>query len=171
MTTRFAAVDFLTFSYRISGKVGLTSAGVMGLLANPTSSFIDVHEANMSYIHAPNKLASQSAVMGITKAKVSAICLSRRDEIGPVAVFRGSYVKLNPYPIRITTPVFQIEGTLEWSGRFNFSTLMAEDIFPFIPMFDAVLQAILFPAFRIESPALLFNRNYVETLSLLRETL
>lgn len=171
MTTRSISVDFLTSSFRISGKLGVTSAGVMGILTNTATSFIDVHEAHMSYVHAPSKLASQSTVLGVSKQKVAVICLGRREDVGPQAVFRGSYVRVFPYEVRVTTPVFQIEGTIEWSGRFTFTSIMAEDVYSFIPLFETVVQAIQFPSLRFESPAILFNRNYLETISLGSETI
>jgi hypothetical protein len=73
------------------------------------------------------------------------------------------------YAIRVTTQVYELEGTLEWSGRFDFATIMVEGIRDFVPLYDATLTAIMIPQLRIESPAILFNRGQVDLLALLSD--
>ena len=43
---------------------------------------------------------------------------------------------------------------------------MAEGTREFIPIFDAVLTAVLIPNLRVESPGMLFNRTQVDLLAL-----
>jgi hypothetical protein len=43
---------------------------------------------------------------------------------------------------------------------------MAEGAREFIPIFDAVLTAILIPTLRVESPGMLFNRTRSDLLAL-----
>ncbi|MDP2974600.1 MAG: hypothetical protein Q8N45_00150, partial [Anaerolineales bacterium] len=85
--------------------------------------------------------------------------LARREEAGPQALARGGYQNLIKYPIRVTTQVYELEGTLEWAGRFDFSTVIMEGTRDFVPLYDTTLTAILIPGLRIESPAVLFNRK------------
>ena len=87
--------------------------------------------------------------------------------MGPQALARGGYQNLVKYPIRVTTPVYELEGTLEWAGRFEFSTVMVEGTRDFVPLYDTTLTAILIPSLRVESPAVLFNRRQVDILALL----
>ena len=75
------------------------------------------------------------------------------------ALARGGYQNLIKYPIRVTTQVYELEGTLEWVGRFDFSTVIMEGTRDFVPLYDTTLTAILIPGLRIESPAVLFNRK------------
>ncbi|MDO9128745.1 MAG: hypothetical protein Q7U34_02655 [Anaerolineales bacterium] len=77
----------------------------------------------------------------------------------PKALARGGYQNLIKYPIRVTTQVYELEGTLEWAGRFDFSTVIMEGTRDFVPLYDTTLTAILIPGLRIESPAVLFNRK------------
>ncbi len=62
-----------------------------------------------------------------------------------------------------------MEGTLEWPGRFEFATVMLQGTRDFIPLYHATVTAILIPQFRIQSPAILFNRKYVDLLALVTE--
>jgi hypothetical protein len=89
--------------------------------------------------------------------------------MGPQALARGGYRNLVEYSIRITTQVYELEGTLEWGGRFNFTAIMMEGVRDFVPLYNATLTAILIPQLRIESPAILFNRTQVDMLGLVSE--
>ncbi|MBE3038004.1 MAG: hypothetical protein IMZ62_04225 [Chloroflexi bacterium] len=72
--------------------------------------------------------------------------------MGPQALARGGYQKLAEYTLRVTSQVYELEGTLEWTGRFDFATTMVEGIGDFVPLYNATLNAILIPQLRIESP-------------------
>ena len=85
--------------------------------------------------------------------------------MGPQALARGGYKNLVKYTIRVTSQVYELEGTLEWAGRFDFTTVMVEGIRDFVPLYKATLTAILIPQLRIESPAILFNRRQVDLLA------
>jgi hypothetical protein len=100
------------------------------------------------------------------KQQVFAVALARREDLGPQGVVRGGFAKVTEYPVRITAQVYEIEGKIEYPGRFDFSALMAEGSRDFIPIFDAVLTAILIPTLRVESPGMLFNRKQVDLLAL-----
>jgi hypothetical protein len=89
--------------------------------------------------------------------------------VGPHALARGGYHNLIEYSIRLTTQVYELEGKLEWAGRFDFATIMVEGVRDFVPLYDATLTAILIPQFRIESPAILFNRRQVDLLGMISE--
>ncbi len=90
----------------------------------------------------------------------------RREDLGPQALTRGGYVRITEFPLRITTPVYELDGTLEWAGRFDFTAIMMEGTRDFIPMYNTIITAILLPALRVESPAVLFNRKQVDILAL-----
>lgn len=62
--------------------------------------------------------------------------------------------------LRITTPVYELQGTLEWAGRFEFSTIMVEGSRDFVPIYNATLTAILIPALKAESQVDLLALNH-----------
>jgi hypothetical protein len=169
VTHRMLAADFLTLSYRIVGKMMAPNTGVVGMMNDSTTSFMEVLEAKLARVHMPTKLVGEYNVIDLVKRNVFAVCLTRREDVGPQALARGGYQNLVNYSIRITTQVYELEGTLEWAGRFDFATVMVGGIRDFVPLYNATLTSILIPQFRIESPAILFNRKYVDLLALLTE--
>ncbi len=165
-THRFLPADILTSSYRVVGKVMVSTNGVMGLMNDPTHSYMEVHDARLARIHMPTKLVDHFEIIRLFKQQVFIIALARREDLGPQAVVRGGFASVTDYPVRITTQVYEIDGKLELPGRFDFSALMAEGSRDFVPIFDAVLNAILIPNLRVESPGMLFNRKQVDLLGL-----
>jgi hypothetical protein len=164
-TQRLIAADFLTPSYRIVGKMMVPHSGVTGLMNDPTTSFMEVLDAKLARIHMPTKLVGEYQVVDLVKTNVFAVCLARREDVGPQALARGGYQNLVKFKLRVTTQVYELEGTLEWAGRFDFATVMVEGIRDFVPLYDVTLTAILIPQLRIETPALLFNRRQVDLLA------
>jgi hypothetical protein len=164
-THRLLSADFLTLSYRVVGKMLVPNTGVVGMLNDTTSSFMEVMEAKLARIHMPTKLVGEYEVIDLVKTNVFAVCLTRREDVGPQALARGGWQNMTKYNIRVTTQVYELEGTLEWTGRFDFSTVMVEGTRDFIPLYNATLTAILIPQLRIESPVILFNRQQVDLLA------
>jgi hypothetical protein len=166
-THRFLPVDILTSSYRVVGKVMVTSNGVMGMMNDPTHSYMEVHDARLARIHMPTKLVDHFELVRMFKRQIFAVALARREDLGPQMVVRGGFGSVSEYPVRLTTQVYEIDGKLEVSGgRFDFSALMSEGSRDFVPIFEASLAAILIPNLRVESPGMLFNRTQVDLLAL-----
>ena len=165
-THRFLPADILTSSFRVVGKVTVSTNGVMGLMNDPTHSYMEVLDARLARIHMPTKLVDHYEVIRLFKRQIFAIALARREDLGPQAVVRGGFGNVTEYPVRLTTQVYEIEGKVEYPGRFDFSALMAEGTRDFVPIFDATLTAVLIPTLRVESPGMLFNRTQVDILAL-----
>jgi hypothetical protein len=169
ITHRMVTADFLTPSYRVVGQILVPNTGVTGLMNDTTNSFMEVLEAKLARLHMPTKLVGEYSMVDLVKPNVFAVCLTRREDVGPQALARGGFQKINKFGVRVTTPVYELEGTLEWAGRFDFATIMVEGIRDFVPLYDVTLTAILIPQLKIESPALLFNRRHVDLLGLITE--
>jgi hypothetical protein len=166
ITQRAISADFYTTSYRIVGKVMVPNTGLMGLINDPTSSTMEVVDAHLARVPMPSKLVDHYEVVRLVKAQVFAVALSRREDMGPQALARGGYVRMNEYPVRIATPIYELLGTLEWAGRFDFSAILTEGSRDFVPLYAARLTAVLIPALKVDSPALLFNRRQMDLLAL-----
>lgn len=169
VTHRLIAVDFLTPSYRVVGRIMVPNTGMTGFMNDSTHSFMEVLEAKLARLHMPTKLVGEYNMVDVVKPNVFAVCLTRREDVGPQGLARGGYKKMTEYPVRVSTPVYELEGTLEWTGRFEFATIMVEGTRDFVPLYNATLKAILIPQLRIESPAILFNRRHVDLLALASE--
>jgi hypothetical protein len=168
-TQRLLSADFLTLSYRVVGKILVPNSGVMGMLNDTTTSFMEVSDAKLARIHMPTKLVGEYDVIDVVKSNLFAVCMTRREDIGPQALARGGYQNLVKYSLRVITQVYELEGTFEWAGRFDFATVMVEGTREFVPLYNATLTATLIPQLRIESPAILFNRRHVDLLAQITE--
>jgi hypothetical protein len=169
-THRFVSVDILTPSYRVVGKVMVTSTGVTGLLNDVTKSYMEVQDARLARIHMPTKLVTHYDMIRMVKSHLFVVCAARREDLGPTALVRGGYAQIIEYKIWLTTQVFELEGTLEWPGRFDFTAIMSDGTRDFVPIFGAQLTAILIPSLRVESEGMLFNRRQVDMLGLASQT-
>lgn len=113
-------------------------------------------------------MADQSTYIRVVKRHVVAVCLIHKEDVGPPSSARG-LAPPSRYLVHITTPTHEMEGNLEWTGRFDFTAIMAEGTCDFIPLYEAKLRANHFPDIWIGSPAILFNRAYLDTLIRLDE--
>jgi hypothetical protein len=163
---RLVSADFFTPSYRIVGKIVVPSNGLMGLLNDVNNSFAEILDARLARLHMPTKLVDRYEMIKVVKARLFAVCLARREDLGPQSVTRGGYSRISEYLVRVATPIYDLAGMMEWSGRFDFSAIMVEGTRDFIPMYDALLTAILIPALKVDSPAILFNRKHIDLLGL-----
>lgn len=168
-TYRFLPADVLTSGYRVVGKIMVSSTGAMGMLNDATRSALEVHDARLARLHMPTKLVDHFELTRMMKAHVYAVCLARREDLGPQALVRGGYSNVVEYAVRLTTQMFEIEGVMELPGRLDFTSLMTEGTRDFIPMFNATLTAILIPNLRIESGGMLINRRQVDLIALLNQ--
>jgi len=168
-TYRYIPVDIYTSGYRVVGKVMVTNSGVIGVMNDSTNSTLEVHDARLAKVHMPTKLVDQFDLVRMVKKRVVAICLSRVEDLGPKSLTRGGFGSTAQYPVRITTQVFEVEGTLEVTGRFDFQGLMYEGTREFIAAYDATLTAVLIPNVRVESPAILINRHHADIVALISQ--
>jgi hypothetical protein len=168
--TRLIPVEFLTLSHHILGQVRVTNTGMMGVLSDRTSSFMEVSEANLARVQTSDNIINYSPTMWVAKSRVVAVCLSKKDYVGPASIQRGGYQSIFQYGITLTTTVYELQGVLEWPGRFDFTSLMAEGTSDFIIIYSAVLVSTLFPTLHIERPAILFHRSFLDTLVVSRKS-
>jgi len=166
-THRFVLSDILTSGYRVAGKIAVTTHGAMGFLNDPTHSTLDIHDARMARLHMPTKLVDHFELVRTTKSKIHAVCLPRREDLGPQAIVRGGYVNVVEYQLRLTTSVFEVEGTMELPGRFDFAGLVSDGKSDFLAIFNATVTAILIPSLRVQSAGILVNRKMIDLIALL----
>ncbi len=165
-TQRLVSIDLLTSSFRVVGKVVVSSTGLTGQLNDPNTSFLEIIDARLARTHMPTKLAYRFDVLRLAKPQVFAIFVQRQLDLGPRKMVQGGFQQMNAYKVHLATATYELNGTLEVPGRFNFAALMVEGKRDFIPLYDASLRASLIPSMRIESEAMLFNRTHVDWLGM-----
>ncbi len=166
---RVVMANVLTSSYRIVGKIDVGTSGLVGMLTNPHSAFVELYEASMARIHEPRKLADRMPVVRLVKRGIVIVGLGRREDVGPQSIARGGFGRLSEYAIRALTSTYEIEGVLEYSGRFDLAGILVDGMGEFLPLYNAKVRAIQFPELEMESPALIFNRRKVDAITQVKE--
>jgi hypothetical protein len=161
--------DVYTSGYRVVGKVMVSTNGIMGVLNDITKSHVELHDARMARIHMPTKLVDHFEIVRLVKSQIFVLCAARREDLGPSQLQRGGYSSVSAMPVRLTTQSYEVEGKIEVAGRFDFSMMIADKARNFIPVYEAVMNAILIPNLRAESPGMLVNREKVDILALLNQ--
>ena len=166
---RSIVANFFTPAYRIVGKVEVGNVGLLRMLRDPSTAFLQITDASMARLHEPKKLADRFDAIQLVKYGLVLIALSHREDVGVESLARGAkgYDRTNMYPIRAITADFEMEGTLEWLGRFELAALLAGGKGDFYPLYNATMRAIQVPELEVETPALIFNRRKLDVVSLL----
>ncbi len=161
---RLIPAEILTTSHYIFGQIKVLHSGLVGMLTDMTTSYIEVNDASLAAAHKPASVVNYTSQLYMVRSEIAAVCLNKREYLGLQGVLKSGYQRLIPYPVQISTRTFDVTGTLEWSGRFEFPALIAEGTSNFLILYDAMLTAPLYPELKIESPIIVLNRAFLETL-------
>ena len=170
INNRLIPAEILTSSHYIFGQIKVIQSGLVGMLTDTTSSFLEINDASIAPIQKPSSVMNYATQLYLVRSEIAAVCLSKRDYMGLQGVMKGGFQRLFPYPVQISTRTYDISGTLEWSGRFEFSALLTEGTSNFIIIYDATLTAPLYPDVKIETPVILVNRGFLESLIVTRKS-
>lgn len=164
IANRLIPAEILTSSHYIFGQIKVIQSGLVGMLTDTTNSFLEVNEASIAPIYKPSSVMNYASQLYMVRSEISAVCLNKRDYMGLQGVMKSGYQRLIPYPVQISTRTYDLTGTIEWSGRFEFSALISEGTSSFFMVYDGMITAPLYPELRIEAPVIILNRNYLESL-------
>lgn len=167
MPAKLISAEIYTTSHRILGRLNPGASGLFSFLNIPTTSYIEIEGAHLSRLHQPGRLAGRYPMLYLVKNEIVAALLSSRMELGPSGMARGGYTTTVPHGVHVALGGYELRGLIETAGKFNFGSVMFEGDRIFVPLYNAELIAILFPNVRAQSPALLFNREMVDTMALL----
>src|SRR4030042_3493411 len=162
ITHRLIPVEILTSSRYIVGQVKVIQSGLVGMLSDTTNSVLEINEASIAPVQKPSNVMNYTPQLYLVRAEVAAVCVSKREYMGLQGVMKGGFQRLFPYAVQISTRTYDITGTIEWSGRFEFSALITEGTSNFFIVYDATLIAPLYPELKIESPVSIVNRCFLE---------
>ena len=161
------SVEIYTASHRVLGRVDPGTTGLFSFFNLPTSSVIEVEGAHLNRLHQPGRLVSRYTEMWLVKRDIVAVVLSSRAELGPMSMTRGGFTTTVPHWIHLMLGGYELRGLFEAPGKFDAGTAFFQGDRSFIPLYSAELTAILFQNVATRSPALLFNRDMVDSMALL----
>jgi hypothetical protein len=162
---RLIPAEILTSSHYIFGQIKVIQSGLVGMLTDMTTSHIEISEASIAPIHKPSSVMNYAPLLYMVRSEIAAVSLRKREYMGLQGMLKSGYQRLIPYPVQISTRTYDITGTIEWSGRFEFSALITGGTSYFIIVYDATLTAPLYPEIKLEAPVMLLNRSFLETLT------
>jgi hypothetical protein len=163
---RLVPAEVLTSSHYIFGQIKVLQSGLVGMLTDITTSHLEINDASIAPIHKPTSVMNYTPQLYLVRSEVVAICLSKRDYMGLQGVMKAGYQRLFPYAVQISTRMYDITGTIEWSGRLEFYALIAEGTSNYFIVYDATLTSPLYPELKIETPVTIINRSFLESLIL-----
>jgi hypothetical protein len=158
--------DFLTPSYRIVGTTLVPPSGLIGTMNDINTSFVEIQNAQLARLHEPNYIVDRYQMLRLVKDHVVAVCAARRDDLGSGAMARSSLGQVIEYRVFISSRDYEFEGSLEWAGRFNIGSILAEAKKQFVPLFRVTINPVLFPDITINSPAVLINGSHYDLFAL-----
>lgn len=159
--------DFFTETHRISGRLEVGAAGLIGLLNDTNSALIEVQNAYVSRLLEPTKIVANSAVATLSKLNLTLVILARREDVGPSgsAQTGTGYTRLVSSPVLVTTPTFEVRGTVETLGKPDPATLLVAGPNKFMPLYRTMVIATLYPDPPYSGEAVLLNRTHVQALA------
>jgi hypothetical protein len=158
-------VDFLTPDYRVVGKVMVSSSGLLGLLTDPNRNFVEVKQAQIAYMHQPTQLVRQFENARVFKERLFVAFLERREDMGPQLLAHRGYTNFQRYPLHLAASGYEIDMFVEWTGRFDMSSMLAEGTRNFVPGYMATISSSAVDGWFIESPAVLVNFGRIELIA------
>ena len=161
---RLVPAELLTSSHYIFGQIKVSQSGLLGMLSDVTTSHLEINDASIAPVHKPSSVMNYTPQLFMVRSEVVAVCLGKRDYMGLQGIMKAGYQRLFPYSVQISTRMYDINGIIEWSGRFEFSALITEGTSNFFIVNEATLTAPLYPDLKIESPVAIINRNFLKSL-------
>ncbi len=162
MTVRPIPVDFLTQGYRIVGKILVSSSGLVGVINDPNSSYVELKDAQMASLENPGQLIRRFTTATLFKNLIVVACVTRREHLGGAPSTYTGYSTSENYRIYFSTCGYEIESTIEWKGRLEPAALLSESQREFLPAYDNTITSLSASRLCIESPAAMINRKMVD---------
>jgi hypothetical protein len=158
-----------TQNYRVNGMISVTAAGLVGVVNDPTDSYIELEDATLVRLHRPQEIVAQFTVWSMVKARIIALLCEKTADLGRITVARAGFTRQISYRIWASLLGFEMFGVLESPGKFDFSSQMFQGSRMFTPLFNATLIPVFFPQLVTRAPAILFNRTMVEGIGVISE--
>jgi hypothetical protein len=169
MPRDLVSTSVITEHYRVNGMVSVTAAGLIGLLSDPTDSYVEIENASLVRLHRPQEIVAQFGTWGMVKSRIIAVLCERSADLGRITIARAGFQRLLSYRIWASLHGFEMFGILESPGKFDFSAQMFQGNRQFTALFNATLIPVFFPQLVTRAPVILFNRQMVEGIGVISE--
>lgn len=162
--TRYIQADVFTASYRLSGKLGVGTTGIMGMFGESDISVVDLQDIYVSRIIEPGAILAHFGQAVLPKTAVQLIIALNRADLGPEKIVRGGLGGIVPYDAFIGTPDFEVRGTVEQAGKFDPKVLLAGAT-GLQPVFEANVTSTRKSDVKYAGVAVLVNRKSIDFMA------
>ncbi|HZD11816.1 MAG TPA: hypothetical protein VE553_10780 [Candidatus Binatia bacterium] len=156
-------LDLFTESYRVSGRTHVATSGLLSELNNPNSDFLELEEAYISRMHEPGKIVGSYAEVSFRKRSINFVVLQDRRDGTVLGTTHGRslFGRGRPIQVFLTTPSFEISGSVMHDGQTSPGTILVHTLGHFQPIFDAEACAALFPHVTYRGDLILVQKDCV----------
>ncbi|MDW8326450.1 MAG: hypothetical protein RMK99_07785 [Anaerolineales bacterium] len=165
-------VDFLTDTHRITCQVEPGPIGIVGTLNDTTSSLLLARNAYFSRLQQPTKIVANFEEIHLVKAHLALALLNRREDLGPQSYLRPSVGRILSAPVYLTTTMFEIRGTTEFTSRIDPDSLLIGGVglnaARYTMLYNVTVIVTAYPDLPpFSAGALVFNRDFVTGMGVL----
>lgn len=156
-------LELFTDAYRVSGRTEVATSGLLSELNNPNTDFLELEDAYISRIHEPGKIVDSYDEASFRKRNINFILLQDRRDGTTMGTAHGRslFARGRPIKVFLTTPSFEISGTVMHDGQTAPSTILVNTLGHFQPVFDAEACAALFPNVTYRGDLILVQKECV----------
>jgi len=161
LRTSWLVADFLTHSYRISGRVDVRRRKLADQLNDHTTAFLELEDAYVSNIEHPADITASHASSILRKDNITAVVVARQEDGLPREQTYGSYFGTYLCKVFVTIPSFEIEGHLRLSGKLDLRAALATGTDDFVPVLDGQVRSSVRPDITFTGGAILVNKDHI----------
>jgi hypothetical protein len=165
----WAAADFFTHSYRISGSVDVRRLPLADQLNDRTTSYLMLEDAYVSPIDRPGDITASYAMAALRKENITMAVLVSRDDGMSKKHSYGSYFGMSLKNVFLTVPQFEVRGLLQIVGKFDLHALLATGTDRFMPLLDGTTFASIKPEIQFDGGMILVNKDVVGVMCIMED--
>lgn len=169
IASNWLAADFLSHSYRISGRVNVRHRKLADQLNDHTTSFLLIENTYISNIEHPAEIATSHANAILNKNNITAVVVSHHEDGLPREHTYGSYFGAYVSHVFLTVPSFEIEGNLRLSSKLDLRTVLTTGTDAFITILDGQLRSSIRTDVTFTGGAVLINKGLIGAFCMAEE--
>jgi len=160
-------VRVFTGFFAITGEISPGPAGMYSHMNLPTSSHLELGNVEIVPLYKLSAKPVQRDRLWLVKERIAVVVLERVMEMGTSSLSRRGFTRPFPHWVRGELGDFEISGQLQLGGNYEFGEVLSKGERNFIPLYKARLGSALYPALELESPVMLFNCSWLQSMALL----
>lgn len=156
-------IDLVTDSFRVSGRVNVTTSGLLAELNSTSSDYLKLEDTYISRLFDSGNILAHYPIATFRKENISFVAIheQRQGILMETAHSRSVYARGKELDALITVPAFEIEGTVMTDGRVAPENILVLTVGSFQPVFNAQAIASQDPELQFRGEIMLVNKGRV----------